>query len=190
MANNNGPFGFRQQDMTAGVSANFGLKKGQMAYNASACFEGDPLVMSGGNLAQAGVTGGGAAIAGFAKSFSWISVAQKQRTYSNYWPGNDCASGQTVEVYYDLNPQAIYLCQCAAGPVTQSSVGKFANYSAGSGGNTANGISSYSLDDSTITTSQGSLPLVIVGIVEAPKSDPTSAYNLVAVQVVNQQPGV
>lgn len=188
MANTQAPFGFREASMTDGISSNFGVATGQMLYSAAATFFGDPLIQTAGYLSVATVTGNtGAAISGHAVSFEWNSVSQKKKVWNTYWPGNDCASTDVVTVRYDLNPQTTLLCQANAGPVTQASVNSYANFATGSGGSTLNGLSSFSLDVASINATKGSLPYKIVGLVQGPITDPTSAYNLVSVQVANFQ---
>jgi hypothetical protein len=193
MSNVNQPFGFRPIGTQDGIAPNFGLARGQMLSSASAAFYGDLLTITGGYLSPAAVVGGGAPLAGVAKDFDWASQSQQRHWWNQYWPGNDTYAGQYVVVHYSMNPQAKYQVQAlnnsGNGAVTQASVGKFANFSAGAGGNTANGISSHALDDSTISAVQGNLPLKIVGIVQSPASDPTSAYNLVIVELVNLAAG-
>ena len=190
MSNNNGPFGFREAGRLDGAPYNAGVFAGQMLAAAPAAYYGDPLVMSGGYVQQASAEiNGGEQLAGHAVSFSWISISQKGRVWNDYWPGNDAVAGSTVDVKMIVDPFAKLAVQASAGPITQANVGQFANFAVGAG-NTANGISGYSLDTTTLSNVQGNLPYKIVDIVQAPASDPTSAYNVVRVQCVNLNAGI
>ena len=190
MSNTNAPFGFRQEGRTDGSASNFGVATGFMLPAAAACFWGDPLIITAGYDSQAAVVNGGNQLSGVAESFKWVSISQQSVRWAQYWPGNDCVAGTFVEVRKVVDPASTFVVQANGGPVTQANVGQFANFAAGGGGNTANGISSYSLDTTTLSSVQGDLPLKIVGIVSAPSSDPTSQYNQVLVQLVNISGGL
>lgn len=191
MTNVNSPFGFRYQGLYDGAVPNLGLTTGQALNSAAAMFYGDPLVITNGLLSAAPVVNNGSQIAGIAVAFEWMSKTNRSKLYTNYWPGAaDSVNGANITVKFSANPDAVYEVQATNGPITQSSVGKFANFNAGTGGNTANGVSSYSLDDSTISAVQGNLPFKIVFIEQPPGTDPTSAFNRVRVAFANVNAGV
>jgi|SRR5580658_1456012 hypothetical protein len=197
MSNPNNPFGLRCVGRIDGAPPNFGVHSQQVAGTATAIFTGDPVTIGGalGTMSQAAVVPGGAQVAGVADgNFDWVSKVFGSRVYRAYWPGTGDSVGTTFAGKVNVDPLSVYEIQClnnsGAGAVTQASVGKYANFNAGAGGNTANGMSSYALDDTTITTVQGNLPLKIIDIVQSPKSDPTSAFNIVKVQLVNLNAGV
>lgn len=183
MTNTQAPFGFRYMGLVDGSPPNFGIAPGKMAYNASASYRGDSLVFSAGKLASGTTTGGtGAATAGVAWSFSWVSTAQQRRVWMPYYPGNDSVSNADVDIYYVNNPGAIFEVQSSGSAITQANVGSFINFAVGSGGNTYSGQSSYSADQATINASQGVLPFAIYQIEQAPRTDPASSYNLIRVR--------
>lgn len=181
MANVLSPKGFSPSNFTNGVSGNFGLVPGKMAYNASACYKGDPVILSSGKIAVATVTGNtGAAVVGIADSFSWVSIAQGRRVWQSYYPGNDSQGNADVDILFNGHPDALFDVQVNAGPAVQADIGSFFNFASGSG-NTYSGLSGFSLDYSTKNASQGSLPFVLQAIYTAPGTDPASAYNMVRV---------
>lgn len=182
--------GFKYIGLVDGSPPNFGVAEGFCAYNASAMFAGDPLVISAGLLSSGTSTGNtGAAVAGVAVSFSWISTAQGRRVWQDYYPGNDSVSNANVVVKYVNNPNALFQVQvmsssagtAVGGPAAQDDVGLFYNYATGAGGNTANQQSSYGLDFSTENSTVGVLPFYIYQLIKAPATDPTTAGNLVQV---------
>lgn len=193
MTNTFAPKGFQDASFIAGLGQNFGMTAGKMAYNAAATYKFDPLVLSSGKLAPATTTGNtGAAIAGVAMSFSWVSIAQNRRVWQNYYPGSDSVNNVDVDVWFQGSPEALFVAQVsdggAAGSGTnqavQADVGSFFNFYTGSG-STSSGLSAYSLDYATKNASAGSLPFVLAQILQPPITDPTSANNLVLVGIAN-----
>lgn len=190
MSNALAPFGFRYLGLKDGSPPNFGLARGFCAYNASAIFSGDPLVISSGKLAVASTTGNtGAAICGVAVSFKWTSIAQGRTVWAPTYPGNDSVGNADVNVYFANNPNAVFECQVTSssagtavgGPAAQADCGSGFNFATGAGGNTKSGVSSFSLDYSTKNGTLGSLPFILYYLDEAPKCDPASAGNIVRV---------
>lgn len=181
MTNTNAPRGFGQSMLTAGGAPNYGLVPGKMAYNASACYKGDAVILSSGKVAVATVTGStGAAVLGIADSFSWISIAQNRRVYQSYYPGSDSVGNADVDVLFIGHPDALFIVQVNGGPAVQADVGSFFNWATGTG-NTSTGLSGMALDYSTKNSTQGTLPFVLQSILQAPFTDPTSQYNQVQV---------
>lgn len=207
MANTNAPNGFQEYSVLDGAPANFGVSSALMLGNQSVqCFQGDIMVMGNGTntglgyLYPGNVTGiTGAAIAGIFISCSWQSVAQKKLVYSNYWPaGNDTVANTTVSVKLASHPNNLYIVQAKVGPIGQGNVSQYYNYAAGTG-NTNNGISGMTLDDTTGNTTAGALPFQVVRILGQTAlgsspigngGDPTTAYNRVIVRAVNLIAGI
>lgn len=181
MSNTLNPTGFNMTNTIGGLQPNYGLTPGKMAYNASATYRGDPVILSSGKIAVATETGNsGAATVGMADSFSWVSIAQGRRVWQSYYPGNDSQGNADVDVLFNGNPEALFEVQVTGGPAVQADIGSFFNFASGSG-STYSGLSGFSLDYSTKNPSQGTLPYVLVSLVQAPKTDPASANNLVVV---------
>lgn len=196
--NPNSPFGFRKIDAADGVAPTFGTRKGLIIKSSNvAMFVGDPVnPLSSGYYTLATTTGGtGAAVGGIISGFKWISLTANQTVYRKYWPGTGTAeAADDIEV--EIETEGIFEVQCLLGPITQASVGKWANFAVGAGGRTfgAGNQSSYSLDDGTINATQGSLPFEIYRLpVQAPGAslfltpgyDPANAYNKVWVRMAN-----
>lgn len=184
-ANTNAPFGFRQSTRIAGAAPNYGVTPGKMAYNASATYCGDPLVLSSGKLAVASTTGGtGAAVVGVAVAFSWVSTAQNKRVWQRFYPGSDSQGNADVDVLFINDPNALFEVQSNGTAIAQGDIGKGVNFATGTG-NQYSGQSGFSLDYATLNATLGVLPFVVQGFIPAPGLafgyDPTGDYNIAVV---------
>lgn len=172
MANTNAPFGFRQYQGT-GSAPTYEQVTATMAYNATATFFGDPVTwQAAGTVARSASTGATPADLGIAGIFvgcKYLSVAQKRTIWSNYWPGSDVASNQTVEAYIVNDPLAKFVAQTDSTGAALADVNGTVGFVIGTG-NTANGISGAYVDMSTLNTSSyvAANPFKIVGIVNDP----------------------
>ena len=164
MANTSAPFGFRQWSGT-GSAPTYEQTVAYIAYNnTTPVFYGDPVVqLSTGYITQA--SSNSVQIAGIFVGCQYLSVAQKRTVWSNYWPGSDVASGNTVTAYVINDPNAQFIVQSGnGGPVGFTSIGNNIGFGVGSpNGNTANGLSTYYADYSTIGTGT-TLPFRIVNL--------------------------
>lgn len=197
MANQSAPFGLKDTSALEGAVTNFGLYTGNALFNAAAMGKGDILSIVNGEYSPAAVVPGGAQVAGVMDMATWVSTAIGRRVWQAFYPGNDSVGNADVNIRANVHPNTVFEIRCAnnagLGPVTQASVGKFANFSIPVAGSTTSGgfwKSGYMLDDSTISAIQGNLPLKIISIEQAPNSDPTSANNIVRVQLANLSQGV
>ena len=185
MANTNAPFGFRQYSGT-GSAPTYEQVAVQIAYNATNIFFGDPVEPdANGQVIQGDGTTAAAGIAGIFVGCKYLSVSQKRTVWSNYWPGSDVASTQTVEGYIINDPNAKFLVQSDATGVAQTDVGATVAYTTGTG-NTSNGISGAYLSGIGPTTA--TLPFRIVGLVTNPPGSAgtaSGAYNWVIVAFNN-----
>ena len=186
MANTNAPFGFRQYSGT-GSAPTYEQVAVTIAYNASNIFYGDPVEPDANGLViQGDGTTAAAGIAGVFVGCQYLSVSQKRTVWSNWWPGSDVASTNTVTGYIINDPNAKFLVQTGATGATQSTINLNASYVTGSG-NTANGISTAYLDVTT-GAATATLAFRVIGLVtEPPGSNGTEAgaYNYVIVAFNN-----
>ena len=186
MANTNAPFGFRQYSGT-GSAPTYEQVAVTIAYNASNIFYGDPVEPDANGLViQGDGTTAAAGIAGVFVGCQYLSVSQKRTVWSNWWPGSDVASSNTVTGYIINDPNAKFLVQTGATGATQTTINLNASYVIGSG-NTANGISAAYLDVTT-GAATATLAFRVVGLVtEPPGSNGTEAgaYNYVIVAFNN-----
>lgn len=184
MANTNSPFGFRQYQGT-GSAPTYEQVVYTCAYNASNIFFGDPVQSDSAGGIQRGSTSGAsgnAELLGIFVGCSYLSVAQKRTVWSNYWPGSDVASGNSVTCYVVNDPNAKFVVQTGSAGLAATAINNCYGFNIGTG-NTANGISGAYLTTTAIT--DGTAPFRLVGLITAPPgangTDATSGYNQVIV---------
>jgi len=164
MANTNAPFGFRQFSGT-GSAPTYEQIAVRIVYNATNIFFGDPVAPdSNGYVVQA--SSNSVQVAGIFVGCQYLSVSQKRTVWSNYWPGSDVASGNTVTGYIVNDPNAKWVAQSDATGVATTDINANIGFAIGTG-NTASGISGAYLDTSTINTTN-TLPFRIVSLIDFP----------------------
>lgn len=183
MANTNAPFGFRQRS-GLGSSPTYEQVVGVIAYNTAAIFYGDPVGpgASGDLIVVADQT---IPIAGIFIGCKYLSVSQKRTVWSNYWPGTDVASTNSVEAYIVNDPNARFEAQSDVTGVALADINANVGFTYGTG-NTANGISGAYL--SSISGSTTTLPFRIISLIVDPPGSPgtaSGAYNWVVVAFNN-----
>jgi hypothetical protein len=194
-------FGFQQIGTFSGVpnfavSGSDGGNSAPSPYriaagNATAIFQGDLVRMnvSGptGYVEQWAAGDGGTTKipVGIFYGCRYYSTSQKKTVWNNYWPGSD-ATGD-VEAFICDDPQARFMCQAGAGPITLTALGTTADITATPVGNTTTGISGMSLANPASTVF---LPFKVLGVVNQPPGvngrDITTAFNFVVVAFSNQ----
>jgi len=164
MANTNAPFGFRQYSGT-GSAPTYEQIAVRIVYNATNIFFGDPVAPdANGYVVQA--SSNSVQVAGIFVGCQYLSVAQKRTVWSNYWPGSDVASGNTVTGYIVNDPNAKWVAQSDATGVAATDINANIGFAIGTG-NTASGISGAYLDTSTINTTN-TLPFRIISLIDFP----------------------
>jgi len=187
MANNSAPFGFSQYKGTGSLPT-----YEQVAmfadYNASAIFFGDPVFRNSDGSVYVTTPGTGT-LAGVFVGCKYLSVAQKRTVWSNYWPGSDVASSNTVECYVVNDPNAQFLVQVGGSSstgLTTADIGANVQFAYGTG-STATGVSgAYIVYNSQATTA--TLPFRVMAVPTDPpnaQGTQSGAYNYVVVAFNN-----
>ena len=196
MPNNNAPFGFVPYRGN-GAAPTYELATRYIASNnTTKIFQGDPVIpLTTGYITQMSA-GGTVRCEGIFSGCKYLSTSQKRTVWSNFWPGAD-ATGD-VEAYLYSNPQMQFEVQSSdatgTAAITFANIGEYINIGYGIGlagtpnGNTANGLSTASIDQDTLATTV-THPFIIVGLVEAPPgaegTDIAAEYNRVIVAFNN-----
>lgn len=181
MANSNTPFGFSQYSGT-GSAPTYEQVPVSIAYNASAIYYGDPVTLdAAGTVTRSSSTGATPSTLGIAGIFvgcKYLSVSQKRVVWSNYWPGTDVDSSQTVMGYIINDPNAKFLVQTDSTGAALADVNGTVGFAIGTG-STANGLSGAYIDMSTLNTSSyvANNPFKIVGVVTDPPTAPGTLGN-------------
>jgi hypothetical protein len=191
--NTSSPFGFSQRNGT-GTTPSFEQVVGIIDYNTANIFFGDPVFRLSGDGTIAGVTTGPGpgttAIAGVFVGCKYLSIAQKKTVWSNYWPGSDVASGNTVEGYIVNDPNAQFTAQVAGSSSTglvAGNIGSNVQFAYGTG-TTANGISGAYIDITVSPTTTSTLPFRVVSLITNPpgaNGTNSGAYNWAVVAFNN-----
>lgn len=171
MANVNAPFGFRQVQ-GLGSAPTYEHTEMLVNYNAAAIYEGDPVVpLADGSIAVAtqtlAVTAPG--LAGVFKGCKYLSVSQKRTVWSNYWPGSDVASGNSVTAQVINDPHAHFIAQSDATGLGLADVNALIGINMGTP-NPANGFSGAFLDSTTLGTALN--PFIVIRIHQNPPYSP------------------
>ena len=180
MANTSAPFGFRQYKGT-GSAPTYEQVEMQIAYNNSTpIYFGDAVIpLSTGYIAQA--TASTVAMAGIFVGCKYLSTSQKRTVWSNYWPGNDVASGNDVTAYVINDPNAQFLVQAGGTNIGFANIGEYIQLNVGTG-NSSTGISGMYVESPATTVT---LPFIVRAIVADPPGTNgttiTGAYNYVVV---------
>ena len=196
MPNNNAPFGFVPYRGN-GAAPTYELSTRMIASaNTTKIFQGDPVIpLTTGYITQMSA-GGTVRCEGIFSGCKYLSTSAKRTVWSNFWPGAD-ANGD-VEAYLYSNPQMQFEVQSSdasgTSAVVFANIGEYINIGYGIGlagtpnGNTANGLSTASVDQDTLATTV-THPFIVVGLVEAPPgaegTDIATEYNRVIVAFNN-----
>ena len=196
MPNNNAPFGFTPYRGN-GAAPTYELATRYIASaNTTKIFQGDPVIpLTTGYIGQM-AAGGTVRCEGIFSGCKYLSTSAKRTVWSNFWPGAD-ATGD-VEAYLYSNPQMQFevMSSDATGTaaITFANIGEYINIGYGIGlagtpnGNTANGLSTASVDQDTLATTV-THPFIVVGLVETPPgldgTDIAAEYNRVIVAFNN-----
>jgi len=126
MANTNSPFGFNPIQIQNNATPSMVLQRGLfVSTNTQVCARGDGLEqLTSGYLSA--VTG---AVAqnlwkGIAWGFEYLSVSQRRRVVTQYWPGGD-NTGDIEVLYVPLEgfPPVQIVAQAASSPFTRAMIG-------------------------------------------------------------------
>jgi hypothetical protein len=197
MANILSPFGFQHYQGGAGGVPTFAMQKRRIASgNSTAIFAGDPVMpvigSATGYITQAAA--GTTTLAGVFWGCEYISVAQKRKVWSNYWPGSDANGDVTAYVIDDPNSRfkvqtsgaSFYNTSASSSIITSLPIGQYAQFTIGTG-STANGLSGAYLSSVGTTVT---FPFIIIDYLFDPPgqngTDPTTNYPVVVVGFNNE----
>ena len=183
MANTNAPFGFRQYRGLGSAPTYEQSVRLIKSDNTTAVYFGDPVSnLNTGYITRA--TAGTAQVSGVFAGCKYLSTSQKRTVWSNYWPGSDVASSNTVEGYIINDPNAKFVVQSDGTGIVAGDVNLNIGYDLGTG-NTNTGISGAF---ATGAANTATLPFRIVGLLTQPPGSPgtaSGAYNRIIVAFNN-----
>lgn len=191
MANTQATFGFRHIGYLGGGSPDYQLSTGLIASaNTTKIFRGDPVVRntSSGKIEQA--ANNTANIVGIFDGCMYTPDAQSPPTWRSYWPGAGAVSDPVA--YFIDAPNAIFMAAALNTSIVTANIGENVGFAIGTG-NTANGFSGATVDQSTLNTTN-TLPFRVIAPVTSSGNfgqvgngnDPSSAYGWCVVAFNNQ----
>lgn len=189
MANTQAAFGFRHIGYLGGGSPDYQLSTGLiLSSNTTKIFRGDPVVrtVSTGKIAQA--SNNIETIVGIFDGCMYTPTGGIPQ-WSPYWPG---AASVDATAYFIDAPNALFMAAALNTSIVTANIGENVGYAIGTG-NTTNGFSGATIDQSTLNTTN-TLPFRVVAPVTTSGnfgqigngSDPSTAYGW-AVVAFNSQ---
>jgi len=189
VANTQAAFGFRHIGYLGGGSPDYQLSTGLiLSSNTTKIFRGDPVVrtVSTGKIAQA--SNNTETIVGIFDGCMYTPTGGIPQ-WSPYWPG---AASVDATAYFIDAPNALFMAAALNTSIVTANIGENVGYAIGTG-NTTNGFSGATIDQSTLNTTN-TLPFRVVAPVTTSGnfgqigngSDPSTAYGW-AVVAFNSQ---
>ena len=173
MANINVAFGLKPVGKHGSSPATQGTSQYFIASNASAIFQGSPVVaeLTGGTIAIASATGDGQQLVGVFAGCEYVDATTGKLKFSNTWPGSGSANTNfDIKGFVYDNPAQRFII-ASDGTNTDRATAKADIFgvfplASGTSGNTTTGISSAVIDISEKADTDPSLPLMVLGIHE------------------------
>ena len=189
MANQDTSYGLRPIGLVGSGVNSTGVTQYEIASdNDHAIYQyGIVVPLNSGFIDYAGAVDGGTTQAlGVLMGVEYVDSVSKKPVFKNYWPGSDSVSVDTnypVKAFVADNPDQLFKVASDASLVNRAgAVGKtFKNAGLGSSarlGSASTGVSSASLDVSSIAAPGATLPLRIVGIMDDPANEDFAAAGI------------
>jgi peptidoglycan hydrolase-like protein with peptidoglycan-binding domain len=182
--NVNAPYGF-QQAQGLGASPTYEQVQEKIASTTAPIFWGDPVFRLADSTMAGPTTGpgpGAAVMAGIFQGCSYMSVANKRKVWSNYWPAADVQAGSTSDCWITNDPNARFRVQAGNSTTVgfvQADIGMNAQFGYGTG-NPANGLSGAYIDMAVARAVTATLPFRVIALILDPPGGPgtqSGAYN-------------
>jgi len=193
--NTNAPFGL-QQRAGLGTTPSYEQTQEAVASTTAPIFSGDPVFRLADSTIAGATTGPGpgtAIMAGVFQGCSYLSVANKRKVWSNYWPAADVQAGTLSQCWITNDPNARFTVQAGNSTTVgfvQADVGLNCQFGYGVG-NTANGISGAFIDMTVARATTATLPFRVISLIVDPPGAPGTlpgAYNWAVVAFNNVEP--
>ena len=190
MANTNVAFGLKPINTAGSTPATSGTNAYFIDSSASAIFQGSMVKAdNGGEIVICSATGDTEAPVGVFAGCEYVSSVTGKKVFSNYWPGSGANTNFDIIGYVYDNPMQRFIVATDATITDKATAiaaifenSQFAN---GASGSTTTGISSAQLDVATLDSSNLSLPLKIVGILDDVENQDFAAAGIPMIVMLN-----
>ena len=190
MANTNVAFGLKPINTAGSTPATSGTNAYFIDSSASAIYQGSMVKAdNGGEIVICSASGDTEAPVGVFAGCEYVSSVTGKKVFSNYWPGSGANTNFDIIGYVYDNPMQRFIIATDATITDKATAvaaifenSQFAN---GASGSTTTGISSAQLDVATLDSSDTSLPLKIVGILDDVENQDFAAAGIPMIVMLN-----
>ena len=190
MANVNVAFGLKPINTAGSTPATQGTNTYFIGSSASAIFQGSMVKAdNGGSIVICSATGDTEAPVGVFAGCEYVSSSTGKKVFSNFWPGSGADTNFDIIGFVHDNPMQRFII-CSDATLTNESTARAAifensQFNSGASGSTTTGISSAQLDVATLDSSNASLPLKIVGILDDVENADYTAAGIPMIVMLN-----
>jgi len=190
MANTNVAFGLKPINTAGSTPATSGTNAYFIDSSASAIYQGSMVKAdNGGEIVICSASGDTEAPVGVFAGCEYVSSVTGKKVFSNYWPGSGANTNFDIIGYVYDNPMQRFIIATDATITDKATAvaaifenSQFAN---GASGSATTGISSAQLDVATLDSSNTSLPLKIVGILDDVENQDFAAAGIPMIVMLN-----
>jgi hypothetical protein len=190
MANTNVAFGLKPINTAGSTPATSGTNAYFIDSGASAIYQGSMVKAdNGGEIVICSASGDTEAPVGVFAGCEYVSSVTGKKVFSNYWPGSGANTNFDIIGYVYDNPMQRFIIATDA-TITDKATAVAAifensQFNNGASGSTTTGISSAQLDVATLASSNTSLPLKIVGILDDVENQDFAAAGIPMIVMLN-----
>ena len=190
MANVNVAFGLKPINTAGSTPATQGTNTYFIGSSASAIYQGSMVKAdNGGSIVISSATGDTEAPLGVFAGCEYVSSSTGKKVFSNFWPGSGADTNFDIIGFVYDNPMQRFII-CSDATLTDEATARAAIFensqlNSGASGSTTTGISSAQLDVATLDSSNTSLPLKIVGILDDVENADYTAAGIPMIVMLN-----
>lgn len=190
MANTNVAFGLKPINTAGSAPATQGTNAYFIDSAASAIFQGSMVKAdNGGEIVICSASGDTEAPVGVFAGCEYVSSTTGKKVFSNYWPGSGADTNFDIIGFVYDNPLQRFVIATDATITNKATavaaIFENSQFNNGASGSTTTGISSAQLDVATLDSSNASLPLKIVGILDDVENQDFAAAGIPMIVMLN-----
>jgi len=190
MANTNVAFGLKPINTAGSTPATQGTNTYFIDSSASAIFQGSMVKAdNGGEIVICSASGDTEAPVGVFAGCEYVSSTTGKKVFSNYWPGSGADTNFDIIGFVYDNPLQRFVIATDATITNKATavaaIFENSQFNNGASGSTTTGISSAQLDVATLDSSNASLPLKIVGILDDVENQDFAAAGIPMIVMLN-----
>ena len=190
MANTNVAFGLKPINTAGSTPATQGTNTYFIDSSASAIFQGSMVKAdNGGEIVICSASGDTEAPVGVFAGCEYVSSTTGKKVFSNYWPGSGADTNFDIIGFVYDNPLQRFVIATDATITNKATavaaIFENSQFNNGASGSTTTGISIAQLDVATLDSSNASLPLKIVGILDDVENQDFAAAGIPMIVMLN-----